>query len=120
MITWKGNGAYLEDKNLGRINSEGYFISNRDIKEHFFRLFKGWGFNKELIEDLINKEIGQVRLIIDNGRKILIANPISVKFKGKDYQADDYEPQWILPEIEFEKIYERPEGELMKYLDDKK
>ena len=115
MITWKGNEAYLGDRNLGKIVEE-YFVSNRDTKDHYFRIFKGWGFNKELIEDLISKKIGQIRLVIDTGRKVLITNPISVKFKGEDYQAEDYEPQWILSEDKFDNIYEQKTGELEKYL----
>ena len=118
MIIWKGNKAFLGERNLGRIEFD-YFVSDRNTKDHYFRIFKGWGFNKELIEDLKKKKILQFRLLIDNGRKILVTNLTSIRFKGKDYQAEEYEPQWILPELEFDNIYEQKIGELNKYIGDK-
>ena len=117
MITWKGNEAYLGDKNLGRLAEDGSFVSNRNTNDHYFRLFKGWGFNKELIQDLIRKGVDRFKLIIDEGKRILVTNLSSIIAFGKSYQVEGYEPRWILAESSFDKVYEmKADGELGKFL----
>lgn len=119
MITWKDNEAFLGDKNLGRLG-ENYFISNRNTSDHYFRKFKGWGFNKELIADLIRKGTDQFRLDVDNGRRLLVTSPAGIVAFGKNWdntlEDGTKEPQWILNEEHFNKKYEKgAEGELMRY-----
>jgi hypothetical protein len=69
-------------------------------------MFEGYSFNKELIVGLIEMRMPQVRVIVDDGLKILITSPKAVAMKGINYQADGYEPQWALPESEFDKKFE--------------
>ncbi len=118
MITWKDGIAYLGNRELGRMNHDGLaFVIHKDTKLHYFKIFKGWGFNKELIEQLRVNTIEQVRIVIDKGRKLLITNPLTIIYQGKDYfNEEQEEEQIILAEKDFDKKFERIDGELNKYL----
>jgi len=59
-----------------------------------------------LILDLIDRKITQFRIVIDEGSKILIADPRVISIVGIDYQANGFEPQWILSEDKFDKKFE--------------
>jgi len=47
----------IKGKKIGFIASDLAFVSYRK-PEHLFKLYQGWGLNKSLLEDLIQKGIG--------------------------------------------------------------
>jgi len=105
VFRWLNNTAYLGNNYLGKIVGT-HFACVRDSKKHYFRIFQGWGFNKQLIESLIKKDIMEIRVIVDDGRRLLITTPQDVSMMGKNYQAQGYEPQFVLPEANFDKKFE--------------
>ena len=116
MIIWERNQAFYKKEglevHLGEL-TEGWFVSRRFTKTHYFYMFKGWGFNKELLDEL---KVPEIRLVIDNGQKVLIAKVSTIKKHGVDYQAPDYEPQLILAEDSFDRVYKTTKGELGRYV----
>ena len=73
------------------------FISPRK-SEHKFRIYDGWGMNQELVEELNENGIIQIRIVVDKGKKILIASPKTWLEKGIRHTSKGFEPQIILPE----------------------
>jgi hypothetical protein len=101
----------MDDKYLGRIvECESFFTSPRKFEEHYFHKFKGYGWNKELIQELVKRNIIQLRIVEDEGKRILITDPRSVMINGKNWtntlDNGEKEEQWILSEKQFNKIYE--------------
>lgn len=100
----------LKTKKLNRIGfltKDRVFIMHRKI-EGKFRIYDGWGLNKEVLVDLSQKNCREIRMFVKEGNKIkyiLITTPERWMQKGIPYINEklNNEFQLILPESHFDK-----------------
>jgi len=98
-VRWKGRllGFYIKaDEGL-------IFVSPRKLS-HKFRMYNGWGINREFLNQLVETGVRQIRIVVDNGKKILITTPQRWKEKGIPHQSKGFEPQIVLREKDFDKV----------------
>lgn len=91
------------NKQVGFIRADKTYITNR-TKEHYFRIFKGFGISYPLLKILISK-YGCKRIIIiyDDGKQKekLITTPERFIEYGKTYRDKQLDYQKILPIKDF-------------------
>lgn len=68
--------------------------------KHYFRKYQGFGFNKELIQLMIKRNVKVIQLDYHskNSVKKHFVNPKTVLKKGIEYNHKDFEPQLIIKE----------------------
>ena len=84
----------------------GFYIKGDDglIFVHKFKIYNGWGINKEFLKQLVETGISQIRIVVDNGKRILIVSPKKWQEKGIPHQSKGFEPQLVLREKDFDKV----------------
>lgn len=102
----KGNSFFWNDRYLGHISKDGKRFITKRSQEHFFIKYKGFGFNKKLVE-ILEKE-GVEKVIIyytrkDGGETLYITTPKTIKEKGILIKEEGFEEQYVLP-VEFFEI----------------
>jgi len=95
---------------IGFLTSDRIFVMYRQLKKKF-RIYDGWGLNKEVIQDLYEKNCKEIRMFVKDGKKlkyILIVKPANWLQKGIPYINEklNNEFQLILPEncFDFKKV----------------
>jgi len=71
------------------------FITPRKYKQHFFRMYQGYGLNSDLIQYLREHKIMHV-LIIEDRKRMLLSKTEDWMFRAFNYNHPNYEPQKIL------------------------
>jgi len=89
------------------------FRSRRTRKEHYFRIFEGWGLSIAVLSFLKRNYFDEVQLLIDKERAILISNVADWDEKGIPYSHPEHEAQRVLPERHMKRLV-LTEGQLME------
>lgn len=102
----RGGQIHLDGRKIGYktklANGELTFVSPRKRSTHYFRIFKGWGISKEVLQYL--KDEGFTRIHLRTSKIETLMSTLDAWFRhGIPYQREPYEPQVILPEIYFQK-----------------
>jgi len=98
--------AKMGKKQLGIFTKDNYFIVHRNYKKHYFRLYKGYAMNAELLDNLIAKGIKEIRMFVkypDKREKVFICPPHYWKRKGIPYMHKT-EKQYVLRETDFARV----------------
>jgi hypothetical protein len=104
MSSFVGKGKQIKmltGKILGYIREDGTATLIRKEK-HYFRIYKGWGVNKELIREL--KDIDTKWLEIKTEMRLLripFSKVLSGKYMEYKNPKDEKDYQIIIPETEF-------------------
>lgn len=101
-VRWRGKllGFYIKSKH-GLI-----FVAPRYRKKHYFRIFEGYGFNKQFLLHLAQIGVWQIWIKEQDTGRILKAKPITWLKKGIEFHsAKTEDEQLVLRERDFDKIY---------------
>jgi len=105
-IRQKGNEFFWRGRNIGRLSEDKKRFITYRFPGHFFVKYQGWGFNRELIDLLIEQKVEKIVLIYkrkDGGETLYQTTPNRVKERGTLIKEKDFEEQYILNINEFEK-----------------
>lgn len=108
-IMWRGKSCFLGKLHLGwiqTVENDRVFVTPRKRKQHFFRIFHGWGINKDLILELQTFGIPEVWIQVteESGQKRCLRTEL------KNYtqhainhinESEPYDEQLILDERYF-------------------
>lgn len=101
MFIGKGKVIKIGNKKMGVVCRDKVFRTFRKEK-HKFRIYNGWGFNKELFKEL--RDIGIKFIEIHTEKRILKTQLGTILQKGINYKNPKKEKdyQFIVPETYFE------------------
>ena len=97
----RGNQLRLGGRRIGwittLISGEQVFISPRNRKKHYVRIFRGWGLSKAVFDFLKKHGFTQIQLRIGKA-ETLISNLSAWEEHGIHSQFPPFEKQVFLPE----------------------
>lgn len=100
-FTIHGGQIKVGDRKAGYIkclkNGELAFITPRKRNQHYFRNYRGYGINSDLIQYLREHKVNSI-LIIEDSKRLLLSETEDWMFSGFEYNHRHYEPQLILSE----------------------
>jgi hypothetical protein len=85
---------------------DGFVLICPRKAEHFFRNYSGWGLNREAVEVCLFEGFVRIKVVVDDGKKVLVTSPENWKERGHAVQFHGFEPQLILSEVDFDKVVE--------------
>ena len=123
MIRRVGNALYLLENDrkhkLGVVYpSRKTFRTFRRRSKHYFKAYKGWGLNRELLEYLIGNGIVWVEVEDKDTGRLYRANVKTIVNRGATHYYGD-EEQKVLPESGWSILNMKPESHsLEEYMGD--
>ena len=103
-FTVKGGTVKVGDRRAGfikcltpKFNNALAFISPRKRKQHFFRIYGGYGLNSDLLQYLRERKINHI-LIIEDKTRFLLSKVDDWLLYGCNVDHTNYEPQLVLME----------------------
>lgn len=105
---FSGKVIRLHGKWIGFITKDMYFVMYKRAS-HKLRMLNGWAIAEAILEDLMQKGIKGIRVIV-KGRgieKVMVTSPQKWKRLGVQFRSRGYEPQIVLPEKMFDKVVSR-------------
>lgn len=115
MMVWEGQQLKWKKRD-GKVLKIGYFhmgkggielILPRKKAAHRLRMYGGsYGINKEILDELVSTlAVTKIKVVVDDGKEVLITTPYSWKNRGIVHQTKGYEQQVHLREKDFDKWY---------------
>ncbi len=94
---------FLNGKKLGVIRSDKTFLTFRK-KEHFFKIYNGWGINKVLLKELEDIGVEYIEIIVRDEKTVYRTKLINFILNGIEYQnpKNEKDEQIILAKDYFE------------------
>lgn len=97
-----GGGVFIGTRRCGFLSRDDedvervWYVSPRS-KEHFFKIWKGWGIAVEIIDFLEAHDVYGVKIVVD-GKKRLTSSLPNLRLHGHVEHYEGFEPQIILAE----------------------
>ena len=115
MEVWNGKQLEWKQKN-GKTLKIGYFhegekglelIMPRLKQFHRLRMYGGsYGINEEILNELCQTlAVTKMKVVVDDGKEVLVSTPHNWKNKGMPHQTRGYEKQIHLREKDFDGWY---------------
>ena len=105
-IRWQNNRLLIGNKLIGYTvkAQKGLILVCPKKSKHKFRMYNSWGIPAVILDELIAKNFYKIRIVVDEGKKILDASPLNWKLKGFHHHSRGYEEQIQLREKDFDLI----------------